>query len=78
MLYTTFLSLSVFGFLGYGYFKLFVKSKICCEKDIILATIFVVYIIIVDCIEHIKNELMKLEEVKDVHYDAKNSVFYKE
>lgn len=57
---------------------MFVKSKICCEKDIILATIFVVYIIIVDCIEHIKNELMKLEEVKDVHYDAKNSVFYKE
>ena len=108
--------LLAFGFLGYGYFKLFVKSKICCEKDklklmfnrifLILATIFVVYIIImdykplnaqtklikveqnngypisvggiscVDCIEHIKNELMKLEEVKDVHYDAKNSVFY--
>jgi len=73
---------------------------------LILATIFVVYIIIMDykplnaqtklikveqnngypisvggiscadCIEHIKNELMKLEEVKDVHYDAKNSVFY--
>lgn len=91
--------LLAFGFLGYGYFKLFVKSKICCEKDklklmfnrifLILATIFVVYIIIMDykplsvggiscadCIEHIKNELMKLEEVKDVHYDAKNSVFY--
>ena len=29
-----------------------------------------------DCIEHIKNDLMKLEEVKDVHYDSKNSVFY--
>ena len=50
--------LLAFGFLGYGYFKLLVKSKICCEKDklklmfnrifLILATIFVVYIIIMD------------------------------
>jgi copper chaperone CopZ len=108
--------LLAFGFLSYGYFKLFVKSKICCEKDklklmfnrifLILATIFVVYITIIDykplnaqtksvkvqqengypisvggiscadCIEHIKNALMKLEEVKDVHYDAKKDVFY--
>jgi len=108
--------LFAFGFLGYGYFKLFIKSKVCCEKDktklrfnrifLILATIFVAYITLIDyrplnaqtkfikveqnnnypiivggiycvgCIEHIKFALMKLEEVKDVSYDAKNNVFY--
>ncbi len=112
---TLFLLLA-FGFLGYGYFKFFMKSKSCCEKDklklmfnrifLILGTIFVVYITLIDyrplnaqtksikieqnngypisvggiscadCIEHIKNALMNLEEVKDVHYDTKNNVFY--
>lgn len=108
--------LLAFGFLGYGYFKFFMKSKFCCEKDklklmfnrifLILATIFVVYITLIehkplnaqtksikveqnngypisvggiacaDCIEHIKNALMKLEEVKDVYYDQNKNVFY--